>query len=334
MLVTTKIKDIHELAAELASVRRGRTVVQCHGVFDLLHIGHIRHFQEAKKSGRDPGRHRHAGSLRQQGPASAGVHRSAARGSDCVARLRRLRRHQQMADRGRGDRADSSRRLRQGLRLRRCVRPITPAASRSNGTRSKRSAASSLFTDEITFSSSIAAQPAHVDLLAGGERLPDGVSPQVLGERRHRPASAGAHGLRVLVVGEAIIDEYQYCETLGKSGKEPILAAQFVRSEKFVGGAWRSPTTWPHAAPTCGSSRCSAPQDSHEELIRGALSPGVAPDLLIMEGAPTLVKRRFIETYPFQKLFEVYVMDEEAAAAEIGRPVRAARDGSSLTSTS
>src|SRR5439155_11912311 len=51
MLVTTKIKDIHELAAELASVRRGRTVVQCHGVFDLLHIGHIRHFQEAKKSG-------------------------------------------------------------------------------------------------------------------------------------------------------------------------------------------------------------------------------------------------------------------------------------------
>ena len=51
MLVTTKIKDIHELAGELASVRRGRTVVQCHGVFDLLHIGHIRHFQEAKKSG-------------------------------------------------------------------------------------------------------------------------------------------------------------------------------------------------------------------------------------------------------------------------------------------
>src|SRR5262245_23972395 len=50
-MVTTKIKDIHELAEELAHVRRGRTVVQCHGVFDLLHIGHIRHFQEAKKSG-------------------------------------------------------------------------------------------------------------------------------------------------------------------------------------------------------------------------------------------------------------------------------------------
>jgi bifunctional ADP-heptose synthase (sugar kinase/adenylyltransferase) len=30
-----------------------------------------------------------------------------------------------------------------------------------------------------------------------------------------------------------------------------------------------------------------------------------------MQGSPTIVKRRFIETYPFQKLFEVYVMDEE-----------------------
>ena len=50
-MVTTKIKDIHELAEELTQVRRGRTVVQCHGVLDLLYIGHIRHFQEAKKSG-------------------------------------------------------------------------------------------------------------------------------------------------------------------------------------------------------------------------------------------------------------------------------------------
>src|SRR5690349_12984543 len=51
MVTTTKIKDIDQLAAELGGVRRGRTVVQCHGVFDLLHIGHIRHFQEARKKG-------------------------------------------------------------------------------------------------------------------------------------------------------------------------------------------------------------------------------------------------------------------------------------------
>src|SRR5262249_48100141 len=51
VLVTTKIKDLHDLAAELSAIRRGRRVVQCHGVFDLMHIGHIRHFQAAKRYG-------------------------------------------------------------------------------------------------------------------------------------------------------------------------------------------------------------------------------------------------------------------------------------------
>ena len=30
---------------------KGKKVILCHGVFDLLHIGHIRHFEEAKKRG-------------------------------------------------------------------------------------------------------------------------------------------------------------------------------------------------------------------------------------------------------------------------------------------
>ena len=30
---------------------KGKKVVLCHGVFDLLHIGHIKHFKEAKGMG-------------------------------------------------------------------------------------------------------------------------------------------------------------------------------------------------------------------------------------------------------------------------------------------
>ena len=47
-----KIRGIEDLAGVARSEReRGRTVVQCHGVFDLLHVGHIRHFQEAATFG-------------------------------------------------------------------------------------------------------------------------------------------------------------------------------------------------------------------------------------------------------------------------------------------
>src|SRR5438552_3973499 len=47
-----KIKELGELAVILQSHQAsGRKVVLCHGVFDLLHIGHIRHFEQAKRNG-------------------------------------------------------------------------------------------------------------------------------------------------------------------------------------------------------------------------------------------------------------------------------------------
>src|SRR3989338_1822925 len=47
-----KIKTIDELAVILASLRKkGRKIVHCHGVFDLLHPGHIKHFEAARKKG-------------------------------------------------------------------------------------------------------------------------------------------------------------------------------------------------------------------------------------------------------------------------------------------
>ena len=47
-----KIRPLDELAEALHSLRdEGKSVVQCHGVFDLLHFGHIRHFESARRFG-------------------------------------------------------------------------------------------------------------------------------------------------------------------------------------------------------------------------------------------------------------------------------------------
>jgi hypothetical protein len=41
--------------------------------------------------------------------------------------------------------------------------------------------------------------------------------------------------LNVLVVGDTILDEYQYCEAIGKSSKDPVLAVKY-KSRSFAGG--------------------------------------------------------------------------------------------------
>jgi bifunctional ADP-heptose synthase (sugar kinase/adenylyltransferase) len=116
-------------------------------------------------------------------------------------------------------------------------------------------------------------------------------------------------GLRVLFLGETIIDEYQYCETIGKSGKEPILAARYLSAEKFPGGIL---ATANQCAPYCDHVSLLSvlgTRDSHEEFIRSRLDPQIDASFVYAPDAPTILKRRFIEIYPFQKMFEVYVME-------------------------
>jgi rfaE bifunctional protein nucleotidyltransferase chain/domain len=310
-LTSTKIKDINSLADLLAASRNGKTVVQCHGVFDLMHIGHIRHFQEAKRAGDllvvtvTPDRHVNKGPHR---PVFTEALRAEAIASlDCVDYV-------------------AINKWPTAVEALELIKPDVYAkgsdykdssADHTGGISAERAAVESVggrlvFTDEITFSSSTLLN-RHMPVFS------EEVNEYLAGFRQKYPAESvterlkETNTLKALVVGETIVDEYQYCETLGKSGKEPILAAQLLRAERFIGGSLAVAN---HVASCCDEVTLVTllgTEESHEELIRSKLARNVKPVFLYMKGAPTLVKRRFIETYPFQKLFEIYLMDEDAA---------------------
>src|SRR5258708_4900087 len=47
-----KVRTVEEIAAVVQQLARaGKTVVQAHGTFDLLHLGHVRHLEAARKHG-------------------------------------------------------------------------------------------------------------------------------------------------------------------------------------------------------------------------------------------------------------------------------------------
>ena len=47
-----KILEINELAQKIPDLKsEGKKIVHCHGCFDLMHPGHIKYFQAAKKMG-------------------------------------------------------------------------------------------------------------------------------------------------------------------------------------------------------------------------------------------------------------------------------------------
>ena len=310
-----KTRDIERLADVLASLRAdNKTIVQCHGVFDLLHIGHIRHFEQAKKMGDvlvvtvTPDRYVNKGPQRPVFNAEQRAEAIAA--LDCVDYVAINRwpmaieaiqlLQPQLYVKG-SEYGDAEKDLTGGITLEK-------AAVESAG-------GQLVFTSDITFSSSnlinqhLEVFPKEVTDFLAGFTSRYGVE-DVLGYL------VGAQRLKVLVVGEAIIDEYQYCEAIGKSAKEPMLAVLHHSTERFAGGIL---AVGNHVANFCndvGLLTLLGTANSHEDFIRENLDPNIDKLFLYRKNTPTIVKRRFIENYFFTKLLEVYEMHNGGALDE------------------
>ena len=120
-----------------------------------------------------------------------------------------------------------------------------------------------------------------------------------------------AENLRVLVVGETIIDDYAYCEAIGKSGKEPVLATRYVSTDKFGGGVLACANHTASFASNVDVLTFLGEGGDAEDFVRGVLKFNVRPTFLYKKDSPTIVKKRYVEKYLSQKLFEIYEMNDE-----------------------
>lgn len=317
-----KIKPLEELARLTAALRAdNRKVVHCHGVFDLLHIGHIRHFEQARRYGdvlvvtvtpdrfvnKGPDRPAFPEALRAESVAAlAGVdYVSINQWPTAVETLHLLRPHYYAKGQ---DYKDADADVTGGIADER--RAVEAAGGKM------------VFTDDILFSSShllnrhLAARPPSL------QQYLDGVS------RRYPLQDIvrylhDARPLKVLVVGETIIDEYQYCQTMGKSGKEPILASRALHREQFAGGNLAVANHVASFSEQVTLLTCLGSRDSHEAFIRARLNAKIEPLFHTIENAPTLVKRRFVEVNPMQKLFEIYEMPDPESYAGLSATLAA-----------
>jgi len=118
--------------------------------------------------------------------------------------------------------------------------------------------------------------------------------------------------IRVTVVGEAIVDEYAYCDSVGKSGKEPMLVTRFLHCEEQAGGALAIAN---HMAEFCGEVRLLTALgefDRRETFVRASLHPNIRPTFITKPASPTIVKRRYLDSYSKAKMLGVYRMETSA----------------------
>ncbi len=116
--------------------------------------------------------------------------------------------------------------------------------------------------------------------------------------------------LKVLVIGDTIIDEYQFCSAIGKSSKDPALALKYQHSDIFAGGVLAVANHIASFVEQVDVVTVLGEKESYEEFILSNLKSNISPHYVFKPNAPTLVKKRFVDGYSTNKLFEIYVMDD------------------------
>ena len=231
-----KTKPLSDLALILAELKnQGKRIVHCHGVFDLLHPGHIRHLSAAKDQGdilvvtitqdqyvnKGPGRPVFTERLRAETLAALQDVDFVAinRWPTAVETIQLLRPDVYVKGSDYVNHKDDV-----TGKINEEETAVIEIGGRIH------------YTDEITFSSS--------NLI--NTQL-DVFPPDVMEWLRKFRASHSIQqitiwldkiiGKSVLVVGEAIIDEYMFCEALGKAAKDPVLAFIERSLESQAGGS-------------------------------------------------------------------------------------------------
>ena len=314
-LLRSKILSLEHLGVIAGRARaEGQTVGLCHGVFDVLHLGHIRHIMAAKQQcdlvmvtltadryvNKGPGRPIFPEHIRAEVLAALEqvdyVAINDAPSAEPVLETIRPSVYFKGADYENPDDDITGK-----------IRTERETVERHGGRLT--------FTRDITFSSS--------NIINKYLDVYDPPLRDFLDELRADDGLDGiltlinkVGGLKVLIVGDAIIDEYQYVNALGKAAKENMIATLFKEREIFAGGVLAAAN---HVAGFCESVEvvtALGAADSHEALIHDVLKPNVTLNPVMLKGRPTTRKSRFVETGYLRKLFEVYHMDDSPYDAE------------------
>ncbi|MBF0520346.1 MAG: hypothetical protein HQK92_11550 [Nitrospirae bacterium] len=116
-------------------------------------------------------------------------------------------------------------------------------------------------------------------------------------------------GYKVLIIGDGIVDEYCHCETMGKSPKSDVIVNKFLSTEVFAGGAFAIAN---HVSGLCDHVHLVSVlglEDTREDFVKNSLRPNIKSTFFYRDDAPTIIKRRYINTRN-TKIFEVnYIND-------------------------
>jgi len=305
-----KITSIESLKKTITKLKtKGKKIVLCHGVFDLLHIGHINHFQAAKDCGDIV-----IVSVTSDKYVNKGPNRPAFNEQNRLKALAALK----VVDYVLLNRSATAVQIIKELKPNVYCKGKDYKFNQNDITSEIRNEINAvreiggkiIYTKGIVFSSS--------NLINRFGKTHSLHQKAIIAKIKKKYSFLeiiklieNFKKLRVLVIGEIIIDQYVFCEAIGKSGKEPVLALKDVKSEQYLGGAG---AICRHLSSFCNKISLLSMVGEKGEFIKDikkSLPKNVNFTYIKKDKSPTIVKKRFLDNASYNKVLGVYSLNDD-----------------------
>lgn len=308
-----KIFNLSNLSVKVSKLKnQGKKIVHCHGVFDVLHLGHIQHFASAKKRGdvlvvtitpddfvnKGPNRPVFPLKIRMQCIAALGnVDFVAANNTaDAISAIKILK--PDIYCKGKDYKNKKS--------------DITGKIVSEEKT-VKKLGGEIYYTQDELLSSSKIINNTGFNLTTDQKKYLDKIrlNKKLNNKKKLNDNINSFSKLNVLVIGETILDEYVYCEALGKSGKDPVLVLRELYSERYLGGALSIAKNLSSFCKKISLLSYLGEKKEHESFITKNLEKNISTKFIYKENSCTILKKRFLDNINKSKILGVHSINDE-----------------------
>ena len=289
--------------------KKSKKIVHCHGVFDLLHVGHIKHLKKAKEFGdklvvtitsdkfvnKGPGRPVFNQILRSEALAAIDSVDYVAINdtSTAVHPIKIIKPNIYCKGKDyKNFNEDITGEIKNELK----------ELKKYNG--------KIVFTEELTFSSSRLINRS-TDFYSTEQKKIFKKIGKKSNFKKIKKNFDNFKKLKILVIGETIIDQYNFCEAIGKSGKEPMLVLKEIKQDQYLGGVLSIARNLSEIINKITVISMIGEKKEYFKDIKKNLPKKIKTKFIFKNNSPTIVKKRFLDSISQSKVIGIYNINDE-----------------------
>tara|TARA_B100000035_G_C21036546_1_gene571298 strand:- start:610 stop:2142 length:1533 start_codon:yes stop_codon:yes gene_type:complete len=308
-----KIFDLKKFYLLRAKFKRNKKkIILCHGVFDVLHYGHILHFREAKKLNGIV-----VVSVTADKFVNKGPHRPVFKLETRMKMLESIEEIDYVIPSLNQTPIENIKKIKPDIYFK--GKDYMNEKKDLTGNISKEIKAIKSVGGQIKFSTSDLMSSSRVinqtqlNLNKKQKKFIDSIKNKknFSNETNVINVFESFKNLKVLIIGESIIDQYIFCESMGKSGKEPVLVLRDLFSEKYLGGAAAIANNLAAFSSKITLLSCVGQRREEKAFINRKLNNKISSFFLEKKNSPTIIKKRYLDEINKSKVLGVYSLNDQ-----------------------